>query len=340
MARSDTRYSVYPAPKAVEVVGNSAPALNLAIECWGALLARAMADNARTFSKSYSELVGDRRYEHCLHDWALMGTVLRTIKVDPDFANPGELLATAVQDAHRLESIGDDWYFADESARKDRDAAVDALADKLRMLDYAHAWAVISATQWFWEHSDEGIDIKKEEWWTLGLRREWSEKQLEREPEKLRTELDQARKVYELSRMNLEAHENMSKRATQARAQLEHSHKEFERAQARLKELERRPDSQDQGKWRSQIDKCCHELERARAHLRAHESEFARVEHLQANRESIRAECKSAEQRLMELERKYREWLQLRAELEHARNEFKRSETYLKQLEVRVRNAS
>ena len=32
MAPSDTRYSVYPAPKAVEIVGDNAPALNQAIE--------------------------------------------------------------------------------------------------------------------------------------------------------------------------------------------------------------------------------------------------------------------------------------------------------------------
>ena len=55
MARSDTRYSVYPAPKAVEVVGNSSPALNQAIECWATLLTRAIADNARKFWNQYGD---------------------------------------------------------------------------------------------------------------------------------------------------------------------------------------------------------------------------------------------------------------------------------------------
>jgi hypothetical protein len=163
MARSDTRYSVYPAPKAIEVVGNSAPALNQAIECWAALVARAMADNARTFSESYGEMAGDRLYQHCLHDWALLANVLRGMRFDPDFANPPELLATAVEDAHRLESIGDEWYFG-ESERKDRDAAVARLAEELRNLDYVHAWAIIGAVQWFWENHSEGIDIKADPW--------------------------------------------------------------------------------------------------------------------------------------------------------------------------------
>ena len=177
MARSDIRYSVYPSPKAVEVVGASAPTLNQAIECWAALLARATADNARTFSASYSDWQIDVLYEHCLHDWALLATVLRDIRFDADFANPAELLATAVEDAHRLESIGDEWYIADESERKDRDAAVGRLAKELRKLLYTHAWAVIVAVQWFWEHHDEGPDIKKDQWWTLGFRRQWHRKQ-------------------------------------------------------------------------------------------------------------------------------------------------------------------
>jgi hypothetical protein len=174
MSRSDTRYSIYPAPKAVEVVGNSSPALNQAIECWAALLARAMADNARTFSESYEELVGDRMEQYPLHDWALLADVLKDKRFEPDFANPGELLATAVEDAHRLDNVGDKWHFG-ESEHKDRDAAVGRLAERLRKLDYAHAWGVIVAVQWFWQHHGERIDIKKNPWWTLAFRRRWNQ---------------------------------------------------------------------------------------------------------------------------------------------------------------------
>jgi hypothetical protein len=173
MARSDARYSVYPAPKAIEVVGNTAPALNQAIECWAALQSRAMAENARIFSESDLELTAARPDQHPLHDWAVLANVIQDKRFEPDFPKPGDLLAAAVEDAHTLEGIGDEWYFADESNQKNRDAAVGKLAQELRKLDYARAWAVIGAVQWFWEHCDEGIDIKKDPWWTLAFRRQW-----------------------------------------------------------------------------------------------------------------------------------------------------------------------
>jgi hypothetical protein len=188
MARSDTRYSVYPAPKAIEVVGNSAPALNQAIECWAALLARAMADNARTFSESYSQFVVGTVYEHCLHEWALVANVFREVRFDPEFANPSELLATAVEDAHRLENVGAEWFASDRDwERKDVDAAVTKLGEKLRRLDYPHAWAVILGVQWFWEHHEEGIDIKKDPWWTLAFRRQWHQAKTKKSPKRRST---------------------------------------------------------------------------------------------------------------------------------------------------------
>jgi hypothetical protein len=175
MARSDSRYSVYPAPKAVEVVGSSAPALNQAIECWGALLARATADNDETLSASYSDFDGSTLHEHGLHDWALLAIVLREMRFDPDFANPGELIATAVEDAHRLEKIGRQWFTSDgDILWKEVDAAVGKLVDNLRSkeFDYPHAWAVIVAVNWFWERQGKGIDIKDDPWWTLAFRRQ------------------------------------------------------------------------------------------------------------------------------------------------------------------------
>jgi hypothetical protein len=49
-------------------------------------------------------------------------------------------------------------------------------ADRLLALVYVHAWALIVAVQWFWEHQDHGIDIKKDPWWTLAFRRQWQQK--------------------------------------------------------------------------------------------------------------------------------------------------------------------
>ncbi len=179
MARSDKRYAVYPATKAVEVLGPSIPALNQAVECWAALLARAIADNSRTF---YQE---DRVDMHLMkklwqmNEWSLLAEAIKGVRFDPEFANPGELLATAVEDAHRLEYIGSkclDWGDCDSTVIKEKhiDAEVQRTFEKLRSLDYVHAWAVIVVVRWFWDHHNEGIDLLKDDWWTLAFRRQWN----------------------------------------------------------------------------------------------------------------------------------------------------------------------
>jgi hypothetical protein len=181
MARSDRRYSIYPAPKAIEVVGSSAPALNEAIECWAALLVRAMADNNRLFGQAEEpqirQLMGK---EWQMNEWSLLAEALKSLRFDPEFANPGQLLAAAVEDAHRLDYIGSeclDWGECDSTVIKDKhiDAEVAKVVGKLRELDYVHAWAVILAVRWFWEHRDKGIDIKEDPWWTLAFRRQWQQ---------------------------------------------------------------------------------------------------------------------------------------------------------------------
>jgi hypothetical protein len=181
MSRSDTRYSVYPAPKAVEIVGNTAPALNQAIECWAALLARATADNSRMFHQTDTKNASLTGEYWGMDEWSLLTEVVKGMRFDPEFANPGQLLATAVEDAHRLEYIGAknlDWGGCDSSVitEKHIDAEVATAVEKLRNLDYAHAWAVIVTIQWFWEHHSEGIDIKNDPWWTLAFRRQWKAK--------------------------------------------------------------------------------------------------------------------------------------------------------------------
>jgi hypothetical protein len=183
MARSDTRYSIYPAPKAVEIVGNSAPALNQAIECWAALLARATADNAKTFywneqGVSVGHLTGKWEDMHALAPWGVLTEALKDIRFDPEFANPGELLATAVEDAHRMGDVAQKWFSSGlepEEYARGLEFKVKELVEKLRNLDYAHGWALIVTIQWYWEHQHEGIDIKKDQWWTLAFRRQWKQ---------------------------------------------------------------------------------------------------------------------------------------------------------------------
>jgi hypothetical protein len=182
MARSDTRYSIYPAPKAVEILGSTSPALNQAIECWAALLSRAMGDNNKTFwNVESTHVTGREEHMYALLEWSVLAKALKNKRFDPDFGNPGDLLATSVEDAHRVENLAYDYFSMDlppeeYSSLKLLEELVGKLVKKLRNLDYAHAWAVILAVQWFWEHHDEGIDIEKDEWWRLTFRRQWNEK--------------------------------------------------------------------------------------------------------------------------------------------------------------------
>jgi hypothetical protein len=177
MARSDTRYSVYPSPRAVEVIGNSAPQLNQAIESWAAMLCRAIADNAKKFwNAEATHLTGRTQDMYALKEWCVLAEATRNLRFDPEFANPGELLATAVEDADKLESIGARW-FSTELEEYSEDILVGELAKKLRELDYAHAWAIVIVVRWFWEHHHEGIDIENDLWWTLAFRRQWKPKQ-------------------------------------------------------------------------------------------------------------------------------------------------------------------
>jgi hypothetical protein len=199
MARSDTRYSVYPAPKAVEVVGNSAPALNLAIECWAVQQARAMADNAKKFwNYEATDLTGKMEDMYAFKEWGVLAETLKGMRFDPEFANPGELLATAVEDSHRLDQLGARWFSMDlppeeYSESELTDKRVAELAKNLRELDYPHAWAVIGAVHWFWEHQKEGIDIAKDPWWTLAFRRQWHRKQTDQDKAPTAADQQQAR---------------------------------------------------------------------------------------------------------------------------------------------------
>jgi hypothetical protein len=181
MARSDTRYSIYPAPKAVEILGSTSPALNEAVECWAALLTRSIADNSRNFSEWY----GPDEWQgfHAMHHWAMLAQALKDIKIDPDFPNPGTLIATAVEDAHRLENLGWKWFHAEhlegqwDAFDALRDTEIAKFLKKLAELDYSHAWALILTVRWFWQHCDEGCDLEKDHWWEFPFRREWKAKQ-------------------------------------------------------------------------------------------------------------------------------------------------------------------
>lgn len=174
MARSDKRFSIYPAAKAIEVLGESSPQLNQAIECWSAAIVRATAENAkRIYNEEYSPF--DVRI---LQSWCLLAEVLKGKQFDPDYANPADLIATAVEDAHLLEGAGGKWFDSsidEETFGVELDKKISTFVKTLRDLDYVHAWAVIVAVQWYWNHANTKIDFQKDRWWTVAFRRQWTE---------------------------------------------------------------------------------------------------------------------------------------------------------------------
>jgi hypothetical protein len=178
MDRQTKRYAVYPSKRAVEVLGGSIPALNQAIECWAALLARATARNADAFwnFSRFGMTWENERLEDMqgIDEWCLLAELLKEIRVEPEFPNPEELVVTAFEDAHTLEKVGKKWFQSDfdmDRYAKGLELNVQRLTKKLRSLDYVHTWALITAVQWYWRHS-EGIDFQKDPWWTLTFRRE------------------------------------------------------------------------------------------------------------------------------------------------------------------------
>jgi hypothetical protein len=142
------RLTVYPDLRALGVLGASAPALNQALECWANVMAKAMWDNSKSFGKE---------------EWRVLADVNNGTAHEPMWGNPGELLASAIVEAQAL-----------EGAPAKRRGTVARLAEKLRKLDYAHAWAIIMVGQWFWDHHEK-IDIHNDAWWTLAFRKKFQE---------------------------------------------------------------------------------------------------------------------------------------------------------------------
>jgi hypothetical protein len=317
MARSDTRFSVYPAARAVEIVGDTAPDLNLAIECWASLLKRAMAHNDSRFSKGCKEGSGPYHY---LHDWAVMAEALRGKRFDPDYAKPGELLATAVEDAHMLEMVGERYYEPYPEDRFDLNGDIIVLVGKLRALNYEQAWAVIRAVDWLWEHCSEGIDIKKDDWWTLAFRRQWNQKRKEAQPQRMIAEVDQMRQELQRTRIRQEQATLRLKGLHAERAKL---NEQFKAAEMRLKQLKRRQASDEQKEGRSQ-------LEQARAAYQETQSALAAVEE---QTRLVETEAKQADEKTNLATRRVEQLEKICAEFKFAREQLVRSEQRLKELE-------
>lgn len=134
------RTTIYPSPRALESVGYGSVALNQAIECWGVQIAHTAHDNAELLTRQ---------------EWKYLADVNNGTRWMPRDTSPASGLEAQVLDGDKLDGLGAKW-----------DVDAEALAAKLRPLDYTHAWAVILACEKFWRNH-ETIDMEKDEWWRL-----------------------------------------------------------------------------------------------------------------------------------------------------------------------------
>lgn len=152
-------------------------ALELAVEGWEAALQAAAEDNARAFAPE---------------EWCLIADVCNGTLWYPLQPNAAYSLAANIEDGHRLDGAGYKWLADEETelagslaraigaqqtqAMRRVDKEVGDLVKRLAALGPAHAWAVILAVLWFWNHCQEDIDVRKDPWWTLQYRRQHARK--------------------------------------------------------------------------------------------------------------------------------------------------------------------
>src|SRR5262249_20690041 len=283
------------------------------------------------FSKAWEDTQHTGHY-HSLHDWAVIAEALRGMHFDPEFAKPGELLATAVEDAHRLERIGAKWYQPiPEEDFSELEKDVNELVTKLRVLEYEHAWAVILVVQWYWEHEQDGTNIKNAPWWTLSYRRNWRRQNTEGDFERMNNELRKAREEFRLAQARLDERVLEVKRVEAKSKEAFEAHDDLEQAKAQLMKLKRESKGRDDKKIRAQLEKAQDECERAQKHFDLYGSEMAKYANSNQDLEYAESAFKAAKSRLEDLESKVREKIQ--AEREKAGEELKQSETRVKELE-------
>src|SRR5262249_46627177 len=149
-------YSIYPDPRVTAIIGVRVHEIHQGLTCWAVLLARATVDNASEFSKQ---------------EWAAMAEALSRTTPGPELAGPGEFLALLLKDADAIEGI---------AAKYKVDVA--ALGKKLAKLDYVHAWAVITAVEWYKDNQERVSP--SDPWWTLDFKRRTVDGSLEKPTKK------------------------------------------------------------------------------------------------------------------------------------------------------------
>lgn len=135
--RAKKQISTYPADWAWKLLGGGASTVaTAAVECWAQVLALATQENEEAFTPVEWQALADWLGDRSVHD-----IVYHSIRA------PRVVLSMALTDS----TFGDD-------------KALEAAADKIRAMDYAHVWAVLWALDW---RQRSGFT---DEWWTLAAR--------------------------------------------------------------------------------------------------------------------------------------------------------------------------
>ena len=140
--RQDTRrqkkqISTYPSDLAWELLGGGASTVaTAAVECWAQALAEATLANEDSFGPD---------------DWVVLAAWLRG-------RNVHEIVYHSIRAPSVIVSMALSEGYGGDSAR------LQAVADKIRALDYVHVWAMLWALDWKQRSGAEG------EWWTLAAR--------------------------------------------------------------------------------------------------------------------------------------------------------------------------
>lgn len=139
--------SVYP-PRYVgaPLGGYRSTTFSTALRCWAHVLSEAALEVAQCFAQE--------EWEYVFHS-------IRGRTIEPEFSRPGAMLAELAVQRHRNTGAGD------ELPGRSPDRAVDAVAEKLRELNYAQAWAVVVACGWREEHDPAD---RPAGWWTVAFR--------------------------------------------------------------------------------------------------------------------------------------------------------------------------
>ena len=144
-------YTIYPDPRVTAIIGMRVSEIHAALDCWAILLARATVDNAAG--------------EFTKQEWAALAEALTRTRPSPELASPGDFLALVLKDADAIEGI---------AAKHKVDIA--SLGTKLAKLDYVHAWAVITAVEWYKDNKDRVS--ASDPWWTLDFKRRTADGEL------------------------------------------------------------------------------------------------------------------------------------------------------------------